>query len=63
MPVPFLNVLNGGVHSGNTMAFQEIMIAPVGARSFEEAIRMSSEVYQQLKKVISTKFGASGACQ
>lgn len=60
MPVPFLNVLNGGVHSGNTMAFQEIMIAPVGATSFEEAMRMSSEVYQCLKKVIAAKYGAPG---
>jgi enolase len=60
MPVPFLNVLNGGVHSGNTMAFQEIMIAPTGAQSFEEAIRMASEVYHTLKSVITDKFGAPG---
>lgn len=60
MPVPFLNVLNGGVHSGNTIAFQEFMLAPVGATSFEEAIRMGSEVYQRLKKVISEKYGAPG---
>lgn len=57
MPVPFLNVLNGGVHSGNTMAFQEIMLAPVGATSFEESIRMGSEVYQRLKKVVSKQYG------
>lgn len=62
MPVPFFNVLNGGVHSGNTMAFQETMIAPVGATSITEAIRMGSEVYQQLKKVIVKKFGAAGKC-
>ena len=42
------------------MAFQEIMIAPVGATSFEEAMRMGSEVYQRLKKVIKEKFDASG---
>lgn len=60
MPVPFLNVLNGGVHSGNTMAFQEIMLAPTGATSFEEAMRMGSEIYQRLKKVISNKYGAPG---
>lgn len=59
MPVPFFNVLNGGVHSGNTMAFQEIMLAPVGAQSVAEAVRMGSEVYQQLKKVITRKFGSS----
>lgn len=60
MPVPFLNVLNGGVHSGNTMAFQEIMIAPTGAESFEEAIWMASEVYHTLKIVIADRFGAPG---
>ncbi|OJJ45050.1 hypothetical protein ASPZODRAFT_70126 [Penicilliopsis zonata CBS 506.65] len=59
MPVPFFNVLNGGVHSGNTMAFQEMMIAPVGASSLTEAVQMGSEVYQHLKKVIVSKFGAS----
>ncbi|KAF4766898.1 hypothetical protein N7455_005427 [Penicillium solitum] len=58
MPVPFFNVLNGGVHSGNKMAFQETMIAPVGA-SFTEAVQMGSEVYQQLKKVIIKKSGPS----
>ncbi|KAK3990680.1 enolase [Cladorrhinum sp. PSN332] len=58
VPVPFLNVLNGGVHSGNTMAFQEIMIAPVGAGSFEEGIRMATEVYHKLKAVIGDRFGA-----
>ncbi|OAA58456.1 Enolase [Niveomyces insectorum RCEF 264] len=58
LPVPFFNVLNGGVHSGNTMAFQEIMLAPVGATSFAEAMQLAAEVYQQLKKVITKKFGA-----
>jgi enolase len=60
MPVPFFNVLNGGVHSGNTMAFQEIMIAPVGATSITEAVRMGAETYQALKRVITKKFGSSG---
>lgn len=60
MPVPFFNVLNGGVHSGNTMAFQEIMVAPVGASSITEAIQMGSEVYQHLKRAIVEKFGSSG---
>lgn len=60
MPVPFFNVLNGGVHSGNKMAFQETMIAPVGASSITEAIQMGSEVYQELKKVLVKKFGPSG---
>ena len=60
MPVPFFNVLNGGVHSGNTMAFQEVMIAPVDAKSFEEAMRMGSEVYHHLKEVITTQYGPQG---
>ncbi|PGH14948.1 phosphopyruvate hydratase [Polytolypa hystricis UAMH7299] len=59
MPVPFFNVLNGGVHSGNAMAFQEFMIAPVGAESVTDAIWMAAGVYHELKKVISTKFGTA----
>ncbi|KAJ5171420.1 uncharacterized protein N7500_004203 [Penicillium coprophilum] len=59
MPVPFFNVLNGGVHSGNKMAFQEFMIAPVGASSLTEAVQMGSEVYHHLKKTIVEKFGPS----
>jgi enolase len=60
MPVPFFNVLNGGLHSGNTMAFQEFMIAPVGAGSLTDAVRMGAEVYQELKSVVKSKFGGSG---
>lgn len=60
MPVPFFNVLNGGAHSGNAMAFQEFMIAPVGASSMAEAVRMGAETYHQLKKVIDKKWGQSG---
>lgn len=52
LPVPFLNVLNGGVHSDNTMAFQEVMIAPTGATSFEQAVQIAAEVYQALKNII-----------
>ncbi|KAJ5608013.1 hypothetical protein N7537_004632 [Penicillium hordei] len=59
MPVPFFDVLNGVLHSGNSMAFQETMIAPVGASPFTEAVQMGSEVFQQLKKVIVKKFGPS----
>jgi enolase len=57
MPVPFFNVLNGGVHSGNTMAFQEIMLAPTGAKSITEAVQMGAETYHALKAVITKKFG------
>lgn len=61
MPVPFFNVLNGGAHSGNAMAFQEFMIAPVGASSIAEAVRMGAETYHQLKEVIVKKWGPSAA--
>ena len=60
MPVPFFNVLNGGVHSGNTMAFQEFMIAPVGADTMTEAVRIGAEVYHSLKGIVATKYGSSG---
>lgn len=63
MPVPFFNVLNGGAHSGNAMAFQEFMIAPVGASSIEAAVRMGAETYHQLEKVIVQKWGPSGKYQ
>lgn len=58
VPVPFFNVLNGGKHSGNGMAFQEFMIAPTGAKTIEEGIRMASETYHALKGIIDDKFGA-----
>lgn len=63
MPVPFFNVLNGGVHSGNTMAFQEFMIAPVGANSMSEAVRIGAEVYHSLKIVVANNYGPSGKAQ
>ncbi|KAK4934136.1 hypothetical protein LTR10_024460 [Elasticomyces elasticus] len=57
VPVPFFNVLNGGVHSGNTMTFQEFMIAPTGAASIAQGIQWASEVYQALKSIIIKEFG------
>ena len=45
MPVPMINILNGGVHAGNNLAMQEFMIAPVGAKSFSEALKMGAEVF------------------
>ena len=50
-------MINGGSHAGNTLAMQEFMIAPVGAKNFAEAMRMGSEVYHTLKKVIKAKYG------
>lgn len=57
MPVPFMNVLNGGDHSGNPMAFQEFMIAPVGASSFTEAVQWNAETYAILKSNVQEKYG------
>ncbi|RLV83827.1 Enolase 2 [Meyerozyma sp. JA9] len=59
MPVPFLNVLNGGTHAGGALAFQEFMIAPVGAPSFCEGLRYASEVYHTLKSMAKQKYGTS----
>jgi enolase len=52
MPVPLLNILNGGKHASDSTDFQEFMIAPAGAASFREAMRMGAEIYQSLKLVI-----------
>ncbi|CAG0883822.1 unnamed protein product [Cyprideis torosa] len=57
LPVPAFNVINGGSHAGNKLAMQEFMILPTGASSFTEAMRMGSEVYHHLKKVIKDRFG------
>ncbi|XP_066252481.1 enolase [Euwallacea similis] len=57
LPVPAFNVINGGSHAGNKLAMQEFMILPTGAANFTEAMRMGSEVYHHLKKVIKDKFG------
>jgi enolase len=52
LPVPMMNILNGGVHADNTVDFQEFMIMPVGAESFSEALRMGVETFHTLKKVL-----------
>eukprot|EP00281_Chroomonas_sp_CCMP1168_P035687 CAMPEP_0206254448 /NCGR_PEP_ID=MMETSP0047_2-20121206/23696_1 /ASSEMBLY_ACC=CAM_ASM_000192 /TAXON_ID=195065 /ORGANISM="Chroomonas mesostigmatica_cf, Strain CCMP1168" /LENGTH=433 /DNA_ID=CAMNT_0053680735 /DNA_START=67 /DNA_END=1368 /DNA_ORIENTATION=- len=57
LPVPWMNVINGGSHAGNRLAMQEFMIGPVGATSFKEAMRMGCEVYHNLKAVIKKKYG------
>ncbi|TIA89687.1 hypothetical protein E3P99_01937 [Wallemia hederae] len=57
LPTPAFNVINGGSHAGNALAFQEFMILPTGATSFTEAMRIGSEAYQSLKKVIKAKYG------
>ncbi|MHB8658327.1 MAG: phosphopyruvate hydratase [Solirubrobacteraceae bacterium] len=65
LPVPMMNVLNGGTHADNQVDFQEFMIVPVGARTFGEALRVGSEVFHHLKKTLhdrglSTAVGDEG---
>src|SRR3989454_4190905 len=65
LPVPMMNVLNGGAHADNKVDFQEFMIVPVGAQSFAECLRMGSEVFQHLKRTLhdaglSTAVGDEG---
>ncbi len=55
MPVPMMNVINGGAHANNTLDLQEFMIIPVGAPSFREAVRYGAEVFHSLKKLIHDK--------
>ena len=55
MPVPMMNILNGGEHADNTVDLQEFMIMPVGATSFKQALQMCAEVYHNLKKVLNEK--------
>lgn len=55
LPLPMMNILNGGVHADNKLDFQEFMIVPVGAESFRESLRMGAEVFHHLKKVLSKK--------
>ncbi|MFQ6135268.1 MAG: phosphopyruvate hydratase [Nitrososphaerales archaeon] len=59
LPVPLMNVINGGRHAGNELSIQEFMILPVGADRFSEALRIGSEVYHSLKKVLIDKYGRS----
>ncbi|MCJ1251495.1 hypothetical protein MMC30_008729 [Trapelia coarctata] len=59
LPVPFMNVLNGGSHAGGRLAFQEFMIVPDNAPTFSEALRQGSEVYQALKSLAKKKYGQS----
>jgi enolase len=55
LPVPMMNIINGGSHSDATIAFQEFMIRPIGAPSFKEGLRMGAEVFHALKKVLAAK--------
>jgi enolase len=55
MPVPMMNVINGGAHANNSLDLQEFMIVPVGAQSFRDALRCGAEIFQTLKKLLSDK--------
>lgn len=59
LPVPMMNVINGGMHAGNNLAIQEFHIEPIGAKSCSEAIRFGVEVYQALKVTLKDKYGPS----
>lgn len=60
LPTPLMNVINGGAHANNGLPFQEFMVAPVGASSFADAMRMGSEVYQHIGKSVAEVYGYSG---
>jgi enolase len=57
IPVPMMNVINGGKHAGNELKIQEFMILPIGADSFREALRMGVEIYHKLKDFLKEKYG------
>ena len=60
LPVPLMNIINGGAHADNNVDFQEFMVVPVGAPTFREALRYGSEVFHALKKVLKTKKLSTG---
>ena len=60
LPVPMMNIINGGAHADSSVDVQEFMIAPVGADSFREALRWGAEVYHALKSVLKAKGLATG---
>ena len=60
MPVPMMNILNGGAHATNTVDFQEYMIVPIGAETFRDGLRMGAEVFHALKKVLVKRGLATG---
>ena len=59
LPVPMMNVINGGKHAGNSLAIQEFLIEPVGGKNYLESLRYGVEVYQSLKNILKEKYGPS----
>lgn len=57
LPVPFFNIINGGMHAGNSLPFQEFMLAPIGASSFSQAVEFGASVYHELKGLLKEKYG------
>ena len=55
LPVPLMNILNGGLHADNNLDIQEFMIMPIGAPSFKEALRMAAETFHSLKSLLKSK--------
>ena len=55
LPVPMMNILNGGAHADNNVDIQEFMVMPVGAENFKEALRMGAEIFHSLKSVLKEK--------
>ena len=55
LPVPMMNILNGGEHADNTVDIQEFMVMPIGAKTFSEGLRMGTEIFHALKKVLRDK--------
>src|SRR5207248_7379446 len=60
LPVPMMNIINGGAHADNNVDFQEFMIVPIGADRFSEALRMGAEIFHSLKSVLKKKGYATG---
>jgi enolase len=60
LPVPMMNILNGGAHAANNVDFQEFMVMPVGANSFSEGLRMGTEIFHALKKVLTGQKKSTG---
>ena len=58
LPVPLMNIINGGAHAGNALSVQEFFIIPIGAETFPDALRMGVETYRELKRVLQAQFGA-----
>jgi enolase len=59
LPIPMMNIINGGKHAGNGLSIQEFLIEPVGAKSYSEALRFGTEIYHTLKSILKRRYGES----